>query len=57
MQTKPIKQLFWEQWQRELQASYKAANKTTYDKRQADAILFEALLLKEKTSCRLQKKV
>lgn len=57
MQVKPIKRLFNEQWQRELAAAHIAANKTTYDKRQADGILFEALLLKEKKSCRLQKKV
>jgi hypothetical protein len=57
MQVKPIRRLFNEQWQRELAAAHIAANKTTYDKRQADGILFESLPLKEKKSCRLQKKV
>lgn len=54
--TKPVKDLFAEQFWRELQAAHRAAHKTAYDKVVRDAKLFETMLKKEQ-SCRLQKKV
>lgn len=55
--TKAVKDLFAEQFWRELQAAHKVAHKTAYDKVVRDAKLFETMFLKEKQSCRLQKKV
>ncbi len=46
--TKPVKDLFAEQFWRELQAAHKVANKTAYDKVVRDAKLFETMLVKEK---------
>jgi hypothetical protein len=55
-QIKTVKQLFQEQFWRELQASYQAAAKLQSAKVSQDAKLFETMLKKEQ-SCRLQKKV
>jgi hypothetical protein len=55
-QIKSVKQLFQEQFWRELQAAHQAAVKTQSAKVASDAKLFETMLKKEQT-CRLQKKV
>jgi hypothetical protein len=55
-QIKSVKQLFQEQFWRELQASHQAAAKLQSAKVSSDAKLFETILKKEQ-SCRLQKKV
>ena len=55
-QIKSVKQLFQEQFWRELQASQHLAMKTQTAKNSQDAKLFEMILKKEQ-SMRLQKKV
>lgn len=44
---KTVKQLFAEQFWRELQASHQTAQKTSYDKVARDAKLFETMLIEE----------
>ena len=45
--TKPVKDLFAEQFWRELQAAHNQAHKNSYDKVVRDAKLFETMLLRE----------
>ncbi len=54
--TKPVKDLFAEQFWRELQAAHNQAHKTSYDKVVRDAKLFETMLLRESNYAAEKKK-